>query len=907
MWQRLGDGLAAVTRYPRFTAWCFAALLVLIVATLWQDTRGRPLVLQLDPALPALVPDSGDAVAFYEQFRRRHGDDDLLIAVWRSPRLFTPEVLAQLREFTARVERLPGVLRAYGFANAPAVRVDEGVIEIDAWLREVPAAPAPLAALRERALADPLIGGNLLARNGEATLLAIEFDRELSPEGLIALADQVAAVSRETAGEIEHFLTGPAYVRIEISRFLRTDLARVLPIAIGGTLLVAGLAMRTLHGLVLPLLVTLGAMTTTVALFLRLGYAFNFVTVLVVPVIFIVGFAYSVHMVTAIDERLEGGETPVRAASLALRAVAGTLTMNAGLELVGFLSFLTSAIPAIRVFGAFAAVGIVVSWLGALCFVPAVLSLHAVRPARRSGRGWLGACAARVVAFDLRHRRLLLFGMPLTVLLVAAASTRIEVGTDYLAVLPERTGVARDFAQASTDFGGLVPVQVVIESDVPNLFKDPAQLAVILELQRWLAAQPEVGGVTSLVDYLAVLHRAFVPAAGSALPASRELTDQLLLLGAGNEVERFADVRFASTVLQVRAKPAASAELAALIERMEARFKELPSHMRGRVTGSAVLLVDAIDDITWGQLSSLATTALVIYAVLALIFGSLRVGALALLPNLMPIAVFFGVLGLTGLPLDVTTSLVAPIVLAIVIDDTVHFLARFNAEARRSADETTGLGRAMDATVRPVAFSTAGLIVGFLALSASELNNQAVFGCLAAFTMLVAWLIDLSFTPALASRMRFVTLWDTLSVDLGCAAPQDTIPLFHGLSARQAKTAAVLGAMLEFGPGERVQRHGGEAREIFVVVEGDLVARVPHEDGATEIRRFTRGDLIGVASLFQGRHFADVEALSKVRVLRLREACLRRIQARYPRIGAQLYRNLSAIIAQRLADVVVRV
>jgi uncharacterized protein len=269
--------------------------------------------------------------------------------------------------------------------------------------------------------------------------------------------------------------------------------------------------------------------------------------------------------------------------------------------------------------------------------------------------------------------------------------------------------------------------------------------------------------------------------------------------------------------------------------------------------------------------------------------------------------VLFGILGLTGIELDVTTSLVAPIVLAIVIDDTVHFLLRFNREARQAASESVGVERALSATFRPVAYSTLGLVAGFLALGASELTNQVEFGLLAAAVMMIAWLLDLTFTPALASRLRFVTLWETLAIDLGCREPQASIPLFQGLSARQAKTAAILGSLRSFAPGERIFAVGDEAKEIYVVIEGEVVARVPHDDGDTELRHLTRGELIGAASLFHGRHFANVDAVGPVRMLRLGETCLGHIQRRYPRIGAQLYRNLSAIMAARFADMAVRV
>lgn len=900
--------LLRLARHPRRVALATVVLIAAALALLHGQPQ-RLSTLALDPALSSFVPDRGSATARFEAARKRFGDDDVLLVVWQSPQLFSVDGLTRLAEFSAAVEALPGVLRVDSLGTAPSVRAADGIIEIDSLLVEPPADEAAAQAVRTAALASPLLRGWLVAEDGTATLLAVAFDRRLAAHELFRLSDEVARLSREHAGDIAQWLTGPAHVRIEISRLLRTDLMRILPLAVGITVLVAAFAMRSLRGLVMPTLVTGGAVIGTVTSFLALGHAFNFVTVLVVPVTFIVGFAYSIHVVSALDDARGAGLAPRAAVARGLREVAGTVTLNAGLEVIGFLSFAASGIPAIRIFGLFSAVGIGLAWLGALVLVPAGYGLLGAGPPSPQAGGALSRFALRLARFDLRHRRRILLLGALATLGAVLAATRIDVGTDYLSVPPARSGIADDYARASTLFSGLVPLRVVIETEMPGAFKDPQQLAHVAELQRWLEAQPEVGQVASLVDYLGVLYHAFVPEAPPAqrLPPGRELTDQLLLLGAGNDVERFADRRFGTTVLTVRAHPAATAALAPLVARIEARLRDLPGHLHGHVTGSAVLLVKAIDDITLGQVVSLGTTALVIYAVLAWLFASFKVGAIALLPNLMPIAGFFGVLGVSGIPLDVTTSLVAPIVLAIVIDDTVHFMARYNAEARRSASEALGLERAMVGTLRPVAYSTLGLVSGFVALGASELRNEALFGLLAAGTMLLAWLIDLTFTPALASRMRFVTLWDTLGVDLGCREPQKTIPLFHGLSARQARTAAVLGSILNFEPGQRLLKQGDEARELFVVIEGEVVARVPHDDGDSELRRFHRGELLGAASLFHGRHFANAEAVGPVRVLRLGEACLGRIQARYPRIGAQLYRNLSAIMAERLADFAVRI
>ena len=87
--------------------------------------------------------------------------------------------------------------------------------------------------------------------------------------------------------------------------------------------------------------------------------------------------------------------------------------------------------------------------------------------------------------------------------------------------------------------------------------------------------------------------------------------------------------------------------------------------------------------------------------------------------------------------------------------------------------------------------ATAALCLGFLVFTGSELRNQVQFGALAAWTLFMAWIADMTLTPALGSRLRIVTLWDMLRLDLG-RSPQHTIPLLSGLSLRQARLFALM-------------------------------------------------------------------------------------------------------------------
>jgi predicted RND superfamily exporter protein len=134
-------------------------------------------------------------------------------------------------------------------------------------------------------------------------------------------------------------------------------------------------------------------------------------------------------------------------------------------------------------------------------------------------------------------------------------------------------------------------------------------------------------------------------------------------------------------------------------------------------------------------------------------FRSLRIALLALIPNALPVLVYFGVLGLSGVTLNIITSLIACIVLGIAVDDTIHFLVRFREQLRTTDEEGEAAAAALRLIVRPVTVTTAALCAAFAALMGSGLKHQVEFGVLATCMLAFAWLVDMTFTPALCARM----------------------------------------------------------------------------------------------------------------------------------------------------------
>ena len=895
-----------IVRYP--VAIIAAALLGLVLSGVrLLDVEQGTLRLTVDTSLTGLLPVGGAALDLYTETAARFGSDDVLFVAWQTDGLFSEAVLTRVKRLARRLERIDGVRSVDSLAAATRIEATDDIVEVTRVLGRLPRTPAGWEALAGEVLTNPLYGTQLVAPDGQGTLFVLQFDTGLESRRLEDAVVAIRAASREEAGAITDVVTGPVVARLEIGRVLFADMRRALPLAVLVTALVAAVTLRSLRGVVLPLAAIGIALAGTLAVFVAQGMALNFVTVIMPPVVFVVGFAFAVHVISAFDAAYRARDEKRAALREALHELWQPLCLTAFTTAVGFGSLATSNIDSIRIFGLYTALGTLFSWAAALLMIPACLLLLPVRVVAHARASWLTAFAPRLARFDIRHRHAIFAAATLIALASIALATRIEVSTDYLGNFPPDSPLRRDFDQVRTLFGGANPLQIVIRSDLPGAFQDPVHLATIDALERSLERTAGVGTVTSLIDFIAVAHRALEPDEASArrVPSTRDRVEDILFLAGGPARDRFVDRRFTTTVLHVTTPATSTRELAQLIARIDARLAGLPSHLQGAVTGSAALLAQTLDDIVRGQLLSLGGALLVIYAILLILFGSARVAALALLPNVLPIVAFFGVLGTSGITLNLATSLVAAVVLGIAVDDSIHFLSRFNAEARRAANEDDGIKAALTTVIRPVSFTTLALCSGFLTLTLGELRSQVEFGALAAVVLLAAWIIDLTFTPAISNRLRFVTLWEVLTVDLG-ASPQAIIPLFHGLSHRQARIAAILGHVETCRAGTRVITLGDQSRDIHVVIDGELIASVPRDDGDAPLRTLRRGDLIGEVALFRGTRSANVDAITDVRLVRLDDAALQRIASRYPRIAAVIYRNLGAVMAERLADATAR-
>jgi len=895
-----------VSRHTWLTIIIFTSLTLLALTAIVNPLTGQ-LRLDIDPSANRLIADDQPSKIFYEQTRRIFGSDETLIITLAAADVFTPEVFNTVARMTQRISEIGAVRDVLSLANAVDIRsVDDG-LDISPFASGLEDGSTTLAGIRERVLGNPLYAGNLVSVSGDATALVIYFndisDFEYMRGGVHA---QIMRIIEEERGSTDVYLTGTPFFKVAMSEALIKDLLWTPPLITVILVIVLVAAYRSMIGVVAPLLTVGAGVILTLGTISALGHSLSMISVLVPPLLMILGFSYAVHVTSEYHHLRNQPETGVPIIKQALQHMALPVTLTGLTTIAGFVAMMANPIGAVQEFGIFAAIGVVYVSVLSITFTPALLK---VLDSRRRVSGNEDRPVARgfdrfveyIALFDLKHRNVIFVISAILFTLALAGMMRIHVSTESITNFASDSEVRKGFDIVNEKLGGANNFYIVLEGSHREAFKEPANLRQLQELQAWLQEQPEIGGTLSIADYLMLINQAFNDndPAFHTIPDNKRLITQLLFLSSSEDLDRIVDSRYQTTNLVVRSKVINSDLMTDLIARIQARLAQLPEHIKATVTGNPVLISETLTNIIVGQARSVGLALVFVYLILAVMFMSQRIGFVALLPNILPVAVYFGSLGFFGISLNPSTSLIAPMVLGIAIDDTIHYFSRFNREVRQHANDRKATLLAMKAVGRPVTLTSVGLCLGFLVLMNSELRMQAQVGIMASYALAIAWLCDFMLTPALCATVRFTTLWDALTLDLG-KNPQESIPLLKGLRTSQARIVALMAKVIDVPQGKRLIHDGDDGNEMYVVIEGRLRASIAGKDGPVNVATYGRGDVVGEAGLFYEKRSADVDVIEDSRLLCLTQSNLDRLSQRYPYIATKVFRNLNKVLASRL-------
>ena len=769
------SGFALVLLRPRTIVghpWAVMALLAVVsAAALFAlvDFSERRFTIDVDPASEPLIQRNEPGIPVYAQAKKDFGNDDVYVVAMETEDVFARPHLERLERLTGALRGLPGVASVESLARVLSVRYDaeREWVDVSELMERVPTDAQSLAELRRRALADPIYPKTLVSPDGRTAAINITF-QPMTDGDFVALEldERIAQILASEQGEGHRFyVAGRPHVRSQAYYLMTGDMAAFIPVAVVIASFCMWLMLGSFYGVLIPVGAGIVATLWVFGAMGALAVDINLVSLVLAPMMICIGSVYGVH-VYARYEAVAAGASETQDVVLDCLAYVRTPVLMAGLTTcIGFAALFLTDIPATNELGAFSILGVASVTLLSVTGIPAALVLLPVRGrreiealGRRPFNAWLDRGLGRIERVAIGRSGSVLVVSGILFLGSLATLPRIVVDTDVITFFVKDSPVRTDFFAVNRLLTGVIPIYVPIDGNEGGAFREPETLEKVVALQAQLEALPGVTQVLSSVDFIRLMNRAMMQGEASAyrIPETRAGVAEAIFLLPKPKLRRFSTSDHGRANLVVRTGEAGSAKIRALEERIRGVLAEadLPEGFQVGVTGNAILLNRSADGIAKNQAFQVGLAAVSIFILICVVFRSLPTGLIAMVPNIVPVVLFFGILGLGIAPLSLPTSLIGSIALGVAIDDTMHFLVAYRERRSRGLDSQRAASECIRQVGRPVFMTSVMLVVGFLVMLVSGFATLQEFGYLTALTMAICLVTDLLLLPALLVRLR---------------------------------------------------------------------------------------------------------------------------------------------------------
>lgn len=704
--------------------------------------------LRVETSTDSVLDRSDSRWAFYQESQRRFGGDEILTLLIDGDAPFDPATLRVVVRVTDRFQGFSGVRRVDSLATVPLVQSSaNGDLSLEPALAAgVPETPEALRALAARVRADRIAPRTLVSSDERAFAVNLVLER-----GAEAYYDSILSEVEQATQGVPVWVSGVPVFRLAADARTRSELALFIPLTMAVIVLILAMLFRTARAALIPIASSGLGIWVMLGVMGALHVPITITTVILPSVLLALGCAYSLHLLTAATNASEGERSEALLAVSFPIALSG-LTTSLGLLAVSFVR-----IDAIRDIGIFGALGVLMVLAATLTVGPAALTLWPLPVRQARFQRWIGDRATpAVLHFVQRHRRGVLIAWLAALAGVSVGLGRLAVETDVILWFQSDDPIRVAYRNIRDRLSGISPLNVVIEAPDASAVNTREVISAIDRLSTHLEALPAVGRSISIADPLRQLHGGFLGDPRLPLPEDEaSISEYLVLLESKPYVRNLitADWKAANLLLRVDDnRSGALQEVAREAERWWAANGA--AGYTARTTGIMYEFARAEDAIAFGQLRGLAFAFLTVSGLLFAIFRSLRLAWIALVPNLVPIAMGFGAMGLLGVPLDAGTVVIGNLAFGIAVDDSIHAVTGFFTRWKAGATASAALESTYRGVAPPLIYTTALVALGFGVLAFSDFTVIRHLGILTAGLMVLCLLADFLLLPAMLSRLH---------------------------------------------------------------------------------------------------------------------------------------------------------
>ena len=756
----------------------YLVITLTLVITIAAVIQAKNLNIIIDPN--TMLPQSHPYVTTSNQVEKVFGSK-YVVMIGITPKegdIYQSVVLEKVQRMTAAFLQTPGVVKenllSLSSKRAKNIAGTAEGLEVKPLMSTVPATAAQMTELRESIKKNPVYLNSIVSNDAKTTAILVEFKD--GPGGFRAIMDKVDAIVEHERDSLVEINVGgiPSFLaRIEI---YSERIGFLFPIAILVLSLVLFEAFRTKQGLILPLLTAGLAVAWGVGVMGASGIPMDVFNSATPILILAVATGHAVQLLKRYYEEYfrlrETTDLSPKAANnqavISSLIRVGPVMIAAGVVAsLGFFSLVIFKISTVRTFGIFTGIGILAALILEMTFIPALRSILAPpsmveRKREKKISIWDKMTNAIANWVTGNNRRRVYGGVLLFVIITLIGVSRVTVDNSTKSFFSPELIFEKDDKALNGRLGGTNTMYLLVEGANDDAIKNPKILQAIGELQRFLENQPYVGKTVSLADFIMRMNQAMHgdDPAYYKIPDSQELISQYLLLysmsGEPGDFDSYVDYGYRSANLTVFLKTDSSAYIEKLVEKIHA-FTALHFDQNVHIgIGGSVPQGAALNEVmVYGKILNILQITVVVFIISSLIFRSLVAGMLVLLPLLVAVLANFGLMGWSGIPLNISTSLISAMAVGIGADYAIYLIYRLREELTMGTDEITAVRNVIGTAGQAILFVAISVSAGYGVLLLSfGYNIHKWLAILIAEAMIMSSLSALLLIPALILTFR---------------------------------------------------------------------------------------------------------------------------------------------------------
>ena len=589
----------------------------------------------------------------------------------------------------------------------------------------------------------------------------------------------IRSVLAEFANAGTLHLGGVPMVADDMITFVRNDLV-VFGIGVAVFLvIVLGLIFREARWVVLPLAGCFYAGLLMIGMLGLVGWKVTVISSNFLALMLIITISMNIHLTVRYRQlhRDFPGLSHHDLVATTVRRMVWPCLYTALTTIIGFGSLVFSGIKPVIDFGWMMSIGLAVTFVTAFTLFPAIVLLlgRAGAPEHAETESMFGPGFTRGLALVAeRHGAAVLVAAGVLLVICGLGVSRLTVENSFVDYFSEDTEIYQGLALIDRELGGTTPLEVILDLDEDRIFDDEPspkpteydaeaereksgywfteyKVERIKEVHDWLASQPEIGKVLSLASLIRVGEKLNdgepLDSLQLALVYRRVPEDMKRSL-----IDPYIDILWDEARISLRIRDTLpDLDRKELLERIHAGLRDDLELGPDDVTVSGLLVLynNMLQSLFASQISTLGAVLAGVALMLLLLFRSLTLAVLGIVPNLLAAGTVLGAMGLLSIPLDFMTITVAAVTIGIAVDNAIHYIYRFREEFARSGDYTATMHVCHANIGKAVFYTSATIVVGFSILVLSNFMPTIYFGLLTGLAMAIALLAALTLLPKL--------------------------------------------------------------------------------------------------------------------------------------------------------------